>query len=138
MQALADVRALPTGPIVTHPGRRRIAITPGTDDGFTLIELVGSADGPTLSVVGGVHGDEFEGVAACLRLVDELTGVMFRGRLRVVPVAHEAAHIASVRSSPIDGRNLARTFPGDPAGEPTERLADALLRPRHRGVGRVR
>ncbi len=49
-----------------------------------------------------------------------------RGRLRLVPVAHEAAHVASLRSSPVDGRNLARTFPGDPAGEPTERLADAL------------
>lgn len=111
---------------MTHPSRRRIVTTPGTDEGFTLVELIGTGDGPTLSVVGGVHGDEFEGVVASLRLIDDLTDVAFRGRLRLVPVAHEAAHIASVRSSPIDGRNLARTFPGDPAGEPTERLADAL------------
>jgi predicted deacylase len=34
--------------------------------------------------------------------------------------------VASLRSSPIDGRNLARTFPGDANGEPTERLAAAL------------
>src|SRR4051794_39137502 len=46
---------------VTHLVRRRVAISPGGDDAFTLIELTGSADGPTLSVVGGVHGDEFEG-----------------------------------------------------------------------------
>ena len=113
--------------MVTHPRRRRIAISPGSDAGFTLVDLVGERDGPSLSVVGGVHGDEFEGVAACLALTEELAGSTIRGRLRLVAVAHEAAHVASQRSSPIDGRNLARTFPGDPAGEPTERLAAALL-----------
>lgn len=112
--------------MVTHPVRRRIAISPDANDGFTLVEFAGSADGPTLSVVGGVHGDEFEGVAACLDLADGLAGRAIRGRVRLVPVAHEAAHTASLRSSPVDGRNLARTFPGDPAGEPTERLAAAL------------
>lgn len=92
------------------------------------MELLGEADGPTVSVVGGIHGDEFEGVVACLRLVEVLAGASIRGRLRLVPVAHEVAHVASLRSSPRDGLNLARSFPGDPAGQPTERLADALRR----------
>jgi predicted deacylase len=113
--------------MVTHPGRRRIAISRGGDEGFTLIDLRGTGDGPTLSVVGGVHGDEFEGVAACLALAEDLPRTTFRGRVRLVPVAHEVAHVASQRSSPLDGRNLARTFPGDAAGEPTERLAAALV-----------
>src|SRR4051812_27750797 len=99
--------------MVTHPVRRRVAISPAGDDGFTLIEIDGGHDGPTLSVVGGVHGDEFEGVVACLALADGLAGREIRGRVRLVPVAHEAAHRSSLRSSPIDGRNLARTFPGD-------------------------
>jgi predicted deacylase len=111
---------------VTHLVRRRVAISPGSDDGFTVIELTGSADGPTLSAVGGVHGDEFEGVAACLALAEDIAAREIHGRLRLVPVAHEAAHRASLRSSPTDGRNLARTFPGDAQGEPTERLAAAL------------
>jgi predicted deacylase len=112
--------------MVTDPVRRRIATSPGGDEGFTLIEFAASGDGPTLSVVGGVHGDEFEGVAACLALAEDIDGREIRGRLRLVPVAHEAAHRASLRSSPIDGRNLARTFPGDPLGDATERLAAAL------------
>lgn len=112
---------------VSHLTRRRVAVTPGTDDSFTIVELTSAMDGATLSVVGGVHGDEFEGVFACLQLADELADVPIRGRLRLVPVAHEAAHTASLRSSPRDGLNLARTFPGDAAGTPTERLADALL-----------
>lgn len=93
-----------------------------------MIELGADIDGPTVSVVGGVHGDEFEGVVACLRLADALTDLPVRGLVRLVPVAHEAAHVASMRSSPRDGLNLARTFPGDPDGQPTERLADALRR----------
>jgi predicted deacylase len=108
--------------------RRRIQTTAHGDEGFTMLELSGDTDGPNVSVVGGVHGDEFEGVVACLRLVKHLADARIRGRLRLVPVAHEVAHVASVRSSPRDGRNLARSFPGDAAGEPTERLADALRR----------
>ena len=108
--------------------RRRIELGLDEGEGFTIVELAGSKDGPTVSVVGGIHGDEFEGVVACLRLADELAGGPLRGRLRLVPVAHEAAHVASVRCSPLDGLNLARTFPGNPAGSPTERLADALRR----------
>lgn len=93
-----------------------------------MIELGGDGDGPTVSVVGGIHGDEFEGVIACLRLAEGLADRPLRGRLRLVPVAHEVAHVASTRSSPLDGLNLARTFPGEPNGQPTERLAAALRR----------
>ena len=112
---------------MTPIDRRRVSFGEEPDDGFELVEL-GAGDGPTISVVGGVHGDEFEGVVACLRTVDGLAATDVRGRLRIVPVAHEAAHRASLRASPRDGLNLARTFPGDAAGSPTERLADALLR----------
>jgi predicted deacylase len=113
---------------MTDHQRRRIRLPSHEDEGFMMIELGGDVDGPTVSVVGGVHGDEFEGVVACLRLADTLEGLPMRGRVRLVPVAHEAAHAASLRSSPRDGLNLARTFPGDPDGQPTERLADALRR----------
>ena len=112
---------------MTSITRRRVTFGDDPDDGFSLIELGAAGAGPTVSVVGGVHGDEFEGVVACLRAVDELAAIALRGRVRIVPVAHEAAHRASLRSSPRDGLNLARTFPGDPAGSPTERLAAALL-----------
>jgi predicted deacylase len=113
---------------MTDHQRRRINLPSHEDEGFMMIELGGDVDGPTVSVVGGVHGDEFEGVVACLRLADVLEDLPMRGRVRLVPVAHEAAHVASLRSSPRDGLNLARSFPGNPDGQPTERLADALRR----------
>jgi predicted deacylase len=108
--------------------RHRVVLPSHEDEGFTMIELGGEEAGPTVSVVGGIHGDEFEGVVACLRLADGLADRPIRGNLRLVPVAHEVAHVASTRSSPRDGLNLARTFPGNPDGQPTERLADALRR----------
>ena len=108
--------------------RHRITLPEYPDEGFTMLEFRGDGGGPTVSVVGGIHGDEFEGVVACLRLADTLARLSLRGRVRLVPVAHEVAHQASTRSSPRDGLNLARTFPGDPAGQPTQRLADALRR----------
>jgi predicted deacylase len=113
---------------MTAANRRRIVVGPDGDTGFTIVDVGGATSGPTVSVVGGVHGDEFEGVMACLRLADELDAGEIRGLVRLVPVAHESAHVASTRSSPLDGLNLARTFPGDPNGRPTERLADALRR----------
>lgn len=80
--------------------------------------------GPVLAILGGVHGDEPEGVFAADALT-RTAPVIERGSLVVVPVAHPAAFAADARCGP-GGGNLARAFPGDPAGTPVERLAAAL------------
>lgn len=94
--------------------------------GFRLHEFGDDPSGPTIAILGGVHGDESQGV----RAAQKVAAVVFRselaGQLLVVPVAHEAAFLASSRVSPIDGGNLARAFPGSPGGSPTERLAYLL------------
>jgi predicted deacylase len=83
--------------MVTHPRRRRIAISPDGGDGFTLVDLVGDRDGPTLSVVGGVHGDEFEGVAACLALAEPLDVVAGGQIVAIVtdPISGERCDVRS-------------------------------------------
>jgi predicted deacylase len=48
------------------------------------------------------------------------------GRLLVVPVANPPAFAARTRTTPSDGANLARCFPGRPDGNDTERIADVL------------
>jgi predicted deacylase len=94
--------------------------------------LAGDADGPTLALLGGVHGDELEGVLAARMVADRLAGLRFRGTLVWAAPAHPAAWAADSRIGPGDGKNLARVFPGDPAGTPTERVAahltDTLIR----------
>jgi len=91
-----------------------------------VFHLKGSQSGKHLLVTGGIHGDEYEGPAAA----GELTGALDRGTLAgsisVVPIANPLAFAAATRTSPNDGQNLARCFPGKPAGNPTEQLAAAI------------
>lgn len=86
----------------------------------------GARPGPTLAVVAGVHGDEYEGPMAIARLLGSLPVARLAGTLLAVPVANPPAFAAGTRASPLDGLNLARCFPGDLDGPPSMRIA-ALL-----------
>jgi predicted deacylase len=83
-----------------------------------------------VAVLGAVHGDEYEGVVAAGALRHALAreGAALRGRVTLVPVANPPAYEAGTRVSPLDGLNLARIFPGDEGGTPSERIAAALSR----------
>ena len=95
--------------------------------GFPLIEVRGS-DGPTLSIIAGVHGCEFPGMEACRRLLADTDLTSLRGRLRLVPVANLPAFFGrSEAVCPVDGKNLNRVFPGDLAGSYSEALAHHLF-----------
>ncbi|GAA4664425.1 MULTISPECIES: succinylglutamate desuccinylase/aspartoacylase family protein [Amycolatopsis] len=93
-----------------------------------LHEITGDA-GPTLAVLGGVHGDEPEGILACDAFVAELRELdRLSGRVLVLPRSNPMAVAADTRTSPDDGENLARVFPGDPVGKPTEQVAHTIFR----------
>ncbi|MBM3263744.1 MAG: succinylglutamate desuccinylase/aspartoacylase family protein [candidate division Zixibacteria bacterium] len=82
-------------------------------------------DGPHLLILGGVHGDEFESMAAIRRLRDRVDPDALQGRLTLIPVVNEAAYRRGQRTSE-DGLDLARTCPGNPTGSITERIACAV------------
>jgi len=108
------------------PGRRhRFTIPLGFTD-LPVLLIRGAAPGRTLVVTGAVHGDEYEGVRAILETFDELDPAAMAGNLLAVPVANPPAFWAGTRTSPLDGGNLARVFPGDPGGGPTQVIAHAL------------
>jgi predicted deacylase len=89
------------------------------------IKRVGDAPGPRVTILGGVHGDEIEGVLAARRLLEMLSALKVRGQVTVVPVANPPAYEQGTRCGP-DGGNLARSFPGKPDGTLTEKLAWSL------------
>ncbi len=92
-----------------------------------VIESIkGKNDGPTVAILGGVHGDEFEGVLAARRIIGLLQKSLTCGTIRYAAPAHPVAWNASTRESPIDGLNLARVFPGNDLGKPTEQIAAHL------------
>jgi predicted deacylase len=111
---------------VSRPGRELERIDVGDGVVVELHRVRGGSDGPVLTVLGGVHGDELEGVAAARMLLAELDPAALAGELRVVPVVNPPAFAARTRTSPLDGANLARIFPGDPAGSVSERIAHAI------------
>jgi predicted deacylase len=99
------------------------SVLPG---GAPLTTLRGADPGPTLALLGGVHGDEDEGVVAVHLLIRQLTELPLAGSVRAVAPASPAAWAAHSRASPLDGANLARCFPGDPRGGPTPALAAGI------------
>ncbi len=100
----------------------------GAVHAFPLIAINGASSGPTVVITAGVHGDEYEGPAALRALAETIDPRKLAGRLLLVPVANPSAFAAGTRTSPVDGENLARIFPGDPNGTLSHRLAAALMR----------
>jgi N-alpha-acetyl-L-2,4-diaminobutyrate deacetylase len=91
------------------------------------IVTVNGGDGPTVLVLGGVHGDEPEGQVAALRLARETEPADVTGRLIVIPCASMEASHANTRLWP-SGANFNRSFPGRPDGPLDEQLSDFITR----------
>ena len=86
----------------------------------------GVEQGPTIAVLGGVHGDEYEGPHAVKQVFESLRPSEMSGLFLGVPHSNPPAFAAGSRTSPLDGGNLARVFPGSPDGTVTERIAHYL------------
>ncbi len=59
--------------------------------GAVLTTVRGSRPGPTAALLGGVHGDEDEGVLAVLRVLHDLAGAQLAGTVRAVARANPSA-----------------------------------------------
>ncbi len=106
--------------------QRRTLSLAGSDT--PVIELTGSADGPRLTVLAGVHGCEYAPMAAVRRWTRSLAGRELRGSVRAVPVLNLPSFRARTPFVvPDDGKNLNRCFPGNPDGTVADRLAYAAF-----------
>jgi uncharacterized protein len=88
------------------------------------LEITGTADGPLLTLIAGVHGCEYASQAALRIWAGSLADRELRGRVRAVPVLNLPSFWArSPFVVPDDGKNLNRCFPGNASGTLAERLA---------------
>ena len=95
----------------------------------------GVRPGPTITILGGVHGDELTGASACTHLLSNaftdigkpLDPQQMAGTVRIVPVVNLPGYRSKSRYFP-DGRDLNRNFPGDFKGSTTRRVAAQLWR----------
>jgi N2-acetyl-L-2,4-diaminobutanoate deacetylase len=115
------------GKQIGHLAFPKITNTAGWASTFVHIGCVASGDGPTVLVLAGNHGDEYEGQVAALRLLQQLQPDQVTGRVIVIPVLSPAASKANTRNWP-SGANFNRSFPGNPDGPANEQLADYLTR----------
>lgn len=92
------------------------------------IAVIKRGSGPTALLTGANHGDEYEGPIALVKLANRLRPEQVEGRVIIVPAMNYPAFRAGRRTSPIDGGNMNRIFPGRPDGTVTEKIADYFQR----------
>jgi predicted deacylase len=92
------------------------------------LEATGAADGPHVSLIGGIHGGEYSSIAAVIRFMRSLDVTELRGSITAVPVVSMTSFRARTAFVvPEDGKNLNRCFPGDPSGTFSDALAHAVF-----------
>ena len=89
----------------------------------TALLIGGSQPGTLLVLLAGLHGNEYEGPLAIMRLYRELQPADIRGALVAVTVSNVLAFELGTRESVADSVNLNRAFPGDPKGSVTRQIA---------------
>lgn len=85
---------------------------------------------PVLSIVSGLHGDEYNGLYICHLFIEWLRQItrqrgnyVLRGRVRLLPAANPLGLLVGERNWPFDNTDLDRVFPGYSQGETTQRVA---------------
>lgn len=100
-----------------------VATLPGGEPVTIPVLVARGQDGPTLVVLGGVHGDEYPGPLAIPRVWQDIDPVGLIGAFVGIPVVNSLAWAAGTRENPVDGGNLARLFPGSARGSISQILA---------------
>lgn len=85
--------------------------------------VIRNGEGPTVTLLAGSRGDEFDGQVALHRLIDSIEIDNVKGCLIVAPTMNPLASAVYSRNTPVDGKDLDRCFPGDAAGTITEQMA---------------
>ena len=123
------MNTLKIGNLVAEPGTKTrgslhvLNLAGNWDARIPTILINGKREGPVLNLHAGIHGDEYEGIRAIWEVSEKINPEKLAGSVIATPIVHTAAYAAGSRESPIDGKNLARVFPGDKNGTTTDKLA---------------
>jgi uncharacterized protein len=106
-----------------------IRVPAGSDAALDIPVAVfhGATPGPVLALVAGSHGTEYASIIAMEKLIATLDARTIRGSVIVVPLINipsfeqRVAHL-----NPVDGKNMNRMYPGNPAGTQTDRASHAI------------
>jgi predicted deacylase len=124
--------------VEARPGEkvsRSIELTIGEESiSFPLFIIHGKKDGPTLAITAGIHGTEYAGIEAALRLGRTLDPKEVHGRVVILPIANMPSfRKRTIYVGPHDKKNLNRVFPGKREGSFSEALAYQIF---HEVIGK--
>lgn len=115
---------------LTTAGKHYLAIPVGTAGEQTSLPMTvikGHADGPRLLLIAGIHGSEYAPILASQRFGMALDPAQLAGTVMIVHMANLPAYQGrTIYTSPVDGLNLNRLFPGKATGSLSERIAHRL------------
>jgi uncharacterized protein len=95
---------------------------------FPLADIRGARSGPTVAIISGMHGGEFSGPLAAMRLLRSVDPDELAGRLLIVPVLSTQAFMQrNMQLSPVDQREVHFVWPGKPNGTYSEALIDLVF-----------
>jgi hypothetical protein len=117
--------------------RNLLCMTAPVREGFDIPchEIGPKAQQPAVALVGGLHGDEINGIFILSRLADFLNNVeagtypelrLARGVL-IIPAVNVLGVNLRTRTWPFDKTDINRMFPGSTIGETTQRIAYAVM-----------
>lgn len=133
MPANRDIRI---GGTVVPPGEEVLIRLPtsefadGTPISIPIVVKNGVKDGPTLFLLGAIHGDEITGTEIIRQANGQVSPKKLAGTLISVPIANAPAFLTRTRGFALEERspiNMHGCFPGDPVGFLTERIAHVLF-----------
>ena len=94
--------------------------------GLPVTVVAGTTDGPTLLLIAGEHGNEYENIVALQETLQALDPTALKGRVVGVHCCSLDSYLNRTRVAEADGQNLARCYPGKENGTLTERVAFTL------------
>lgn len=91
------------------------------------VYVIRNGDGPTVTLLAGSRGDEFDGQVALHRLIETIQIEDISGCLIIAPNLNPLATSAQSRYTPVDGKDLDECFPGNEQGSITEQMAALIF-----------
>ncbi len=100
----------------------------GTSTVLPCYIIKGAEKGPKICITSGVHGTEYPGIAANLKLFHDIDPAKLKGTITGCTMCNYESFLhKTMFVNPIDGKNLNEVFPGNPNGTLTEVIATTLM-----------
>lgn len=94
---------------------------------YELHRMTFGSGRPVVAITAGLHGNELNGIHAVNLLVSTLRVCRPRGTVHLFPLVNTFGADEGRKRWPFDDQDINKAFPGDPAGTPVQRIANALL-----------